>query len=357
MGLGAVVRQRELFGEFREFMNIEAKDGVFQTDGVDCSCGDEGCRHREVVAEVREGSRNWKSIFKSAFHKELRRGDPDRAIPFGRLCDRFRSGDAVAYMRKIVFEETRNLDLFVKLLRKELSMEEMVLRFCSAKRDWVFSWDVGCMSPEFVMFEWRPVPLDVPGFFVRAIDELDVEEAYAVMQSIIWAGDGRNGFWPPERHREFYQEMLDVLQEAAKKRHPEKREAIMGLRSWQPNDEAVVLFELAFGLWQEDADEYVEMEMPGQDEMFDIPRLRDYVFDWHGWMGKSRIRKAMGAGKIGWGKPMPSGIDLRWSGEFAGTLWRYLAQQQHGTVDVPWEAVRVPDEMRGKYKEKFGPVK
>ena len=51
---------------------------------------------------------------------------------------------------------------------------------------------------------------------------------------------------------------------------------------------------------------------------------------------------------------MPDSIDLRWSGDWSGTLWRYLAFQQFGTVDVPWERVCVDDELREAFRLRCG---
>jgi hypothetical protein len=70
-----------------------------------------------------------------------------------------------------------------------------------------------------------------------------------------------------------------------------------------------------------------------------VPPFEDYVFDLHTRQGRARLRDS--GSKVLPNKPMPAGLDLRWSGAQIGVIWRDLAVTQGFTslLDVPWEDV------------------
>ena len=115
------------------------------------------------------------------------------------------------------------------------------------------------------------------------------------------------------------------------------------------NDERSTWLLAAFGRFVPDDANYfgmpTEEEIPEDGELL-LPRFRDYALDAHTWMGRQRLKKV----ELDWERPMAERVDLRWSGDYSGTLWRYLAHRQHGTVDVPWEDVEVEDELKEAFR-------
>jgi hypothetical protein len=64
-----------------------------------------------------------------------------------------------------------------------------------------------------------------------------------------------------------------------------------------------------------------------------------YAYDNHTWAGKGALRRFPHEIKPG---AEQEHMDLRVSGAYHGVAWRYLAWSQHGTLDVPWQAVKWP---------------
>ena len=67
----------------------------------------------------------------------------------------------------------------------------------------------------------------------------------------------------------------------------------------------------------------------------------DFVFDQHTFRGLALLKRHWK--DIGPGKPMPPGLDLRFSGSVLGCFWRECAFQQYGAgfVDARWEDVMI----------------
>lgn len=72
-------------------------------------------------------------------------------------------------------------------------------------------------------------------------------------------------------------------------------------------------------LWAENVRVLKQKE---EDKMLDIPR---YAHDRHTSKGKSLVTKGE--------------ADLRYAGQWQGMIWREKAFEQHGTIDVEWDAV------------------
>ncbi len=72
-----------------------------------------------------------------------------------------------------------------------------------------------------------------------------------------------------------------------------------------------------------------------------LRRFPPYVYDRHVRQGARRIEEHRET--IAPMKPLPDGIDLRWSGQIEGVGWRYAAFAQFGEAyrEVPWEHVEM----------------
>lgn len=99
--------------------------------------------------EQQVGKRYNPFVITSAFHKELRRGNVTDALYWATCLIPHRGpAGVVNYMRNIVFEETRDLDLFrfiLKISSKSrgvtlLEMQQGVRRFCVAPKKWELPW-------------------------------------------------------------------------------------------------------------------------------------------------------------------------------------------------------------------------
>lgn len=95
-----------------------------------------------------------------------------------------------------------------------------------------------------------------------------------------------------------------------------------------------MLLAVAKGRSTDEALHYRKSSLP---DPFHVPWPADYVWDCHTWRGMERISAA--SPPLGFGLPIPAGLDLRWSGAEAGTLWRYLAWKEHGTCEIPWNEI------------------
>jgi len=277
-----------------------------EPDG-DCSCGVPGCEHQQRAAAACSPSRSLAFTAKSGLHKEVRRGDVARALGWAEIVERTGRGTVVAYLRRIVCEETRNLDLLPRLQTAPAdTWPEMVALSCRSTKDWEFDWDVGWWSPAWVHCAGggQEMPL---------------------LSAVVNAGADGDA-------------LATKLLRAAQERRPDLSDALSAAAFKRDNDEISVLLAVAEGRFTDEALHYREGSDP---DPIHVPWPADYVWDCHTWRGMERISAA--SPPLKFGQPLPAGLDLRWSGAEAGTLWRYLAWREHGTCDVPWEAV-VPDQ-------------
>ncbi len=331
-----------------ELLRVEDETGDIypvQPDGS-CSCGQSGCPHVARAQAVWSRDRGLLFVSKSGLHKELRRGDTARALGYAGVISRYDPEEPRRYLRKIVTEETRNLDLLARVdAAKPGDWPELVRHFCRSAKDWELSWDLGWWSPSWIdalseMGGWPP-KLDITPIeaapFIRSRIESDAHEVYRL---VVWCDIGID-----KAKAAVKEQVVAVLAALAGRRFPHLADRIVRA-TYTPNDELTLLFEMATGIWDEAeaTDYWAALNGPP----IDVPFPWDYVYDCHTWVGLERLRKA--GMPLRWVEPMPPGLDLRWSGAEAGTLWRYLATRQLGTVAVPWEAIAIEQELRAKHE-------
>jgi len=278
------------------------------SDSAHCSCGRGACEHQRRAAAASTPSRSLVYTAKSGLHKELRRGRQEQALGWASILERASPGTVVTYLRRIVCEETRNLDLLCRLndLQRD-SWPELVSLFCRSKKDWEIGLDWGWWSPEWVMCAAG----DGGGAALKS-----------VVGAALVAGADADSL------------ALELFRLAAERR-PDHRDALECAANRRENDELSLLLQIADGRWSDEAMAYGPESAAC--ERVDVPWPADYVWDCHTWRGFQNIAAA--SPPLRFGEPLPAGLDLRWSGAEAGTLWRYLAWREYGTCEVPWEAV------------------
>ena len=330
--------------EANEALRVEGDSGevfVVASSGT-CSCGQHECQHSDYARQLRAREDDLYYAAKSGLHKELRRGDVGRALGFGRIVEWYRNGEVLRYLRRILFEETRNLEL-LRLLEEDQATDwpDLVAHFCRATKDWELPWDEGFWTPRWItvldgLGNSQPFPDPSP----RAIRDLvrrqlgeTPNEVYAL---VVWCGLGFD-----QERGQIKRVVAEELSSVATARQPEwATELDLCRRSY--NDELTVLFEVATGAWIS-GEAHARRQLSLVDTT-SLPSLRDYVYDVHTRPGIRRL--ANHGPPLRFEEAMPPGLDLRWSGSESGTLWRVLAMQQHGTVDVPWETVSLPPPLR-----------
>jgi hypothetical protein len=329
-------------------LRVEDESGdicLVQLDGS-CSCGRSGCPHVARAQAVWSQDRGLLFVSKSGLHKELRRGDTAKALGYAGIIARYDPEEPRRYLRKIVTEETRNLDLLARIDSAKLDdWPELVRYFCRSAKDWELGWDVGWWSPSWVnalaeMGGWPPkleiTPIEVAPF-IRSRIESNPDEVHKL---VVWCDIGTD-----KAKAAVKEAVAGVLSDLAVRRHRHLADRLERAK-YTPNDELTLLFEMATGIWVEA--EAIDYREAPDGLTIDVPHPQDYVYDCHTWMGLERLRQA--GMPLRWMEPMPPGLDLRWSGAEAGTLWRYLATMQHGKVNVPWEAVAIGQELRVKHE-------
>lgn len=329
---------------------VEDSDGRLWTvqDGK-CTCGHSGCAHARLTDKFKTKDRNLWFCCVSALHKELRIGDAGRAVAFGRLLEAFEDGSVRQYLTRILFEETRNLEL-VRLFtrRPPVRWEDLVDMFCASRKHWELSVDVGCMSEWWLLTGRIPTLRVNVEDFRRAVKSEGWREAYSMMMSVTY--EGLDNEWTKDAKAVA---MMEVLADVGTTRFPQWEPEIRWMAQHaHQNDEPTTLFAVAAGMWSEEANHF---DAPNRTELAcQLPWFRDYVYDCHTREGKDRIEKA--GDSMGWGKPMPRGLDLRLSGSNAGCMWRKIAFPKFGNIIVPWENVIPPEPMMAAYMGAFRAV-
>lgn len=327
----------QIFGKEKMVVKVQDKYGkIFTVENGTCvTCGHHNCWHTKMAAKL-DGDKGLPYVAKSGLHKELRTGNITKAKAFARICERFNKGSVKWYLRRIIFEETRNLDLLRRLVdTPKENYEEIVELFCRSKKDWELDWDCGCFSERWVITQYHQCfeneivwPEDIENHIKQLLADCDFDKLY---EYVVVCDLGKGG-----KNQEVKKKIVDVLIDYIVENKLDGFEEVKLLKMTL-NDEMTVLFEIVSGIWnKEEANSYPNgFEEDGE---YDIPAINDYVYDIHTLVGKIRLKKI---GGIDVGKPSPKGIDLRMSGSHAGTFWRYLAYKKFGRIDIEWENISV----------------
>lgn len=325
----------------------------------------------------------WESI--SAFHKELRRGDVKQAQYWALSVAAHRGlSGVIRYMLNIIFEETRDLDLFLRLLRlieKGRSVEydetmNAVALFCHSPKKWELEPRLEIFLDE--MRGYRALANDFSYAVARAKDIIPPENNAKLEQALITGlkdGDrptvqyGIKGLFKSIHvagHDNVKVQIFNILTDALNGDGPFKKRG-----AWITYDDQYThrLHGLVMRRYQTIGDMgYHELNalcdaltgesypcgsntLPKQKARLlaasprrynpplgAVQNIPLYALDNHNHRGKHLMRQ-WGATELQPGAEQKH-LDFRWCGAYMGVAWRYLAYKQHGTCEVKWGDVK-----------------
>ena len=340
-----------------------------------CSCPDMGCEHYCLLHDLFSRDSSFVYQMVSALHKEIRRGDIHRARIWLRWSNEIR-GDSKTknYCKTILFEETRNMDLWGKWRggkTRGYSSEDMVTDLCRSAKKWELPGTKWAADIAFkAVVDGFNMPLIQTDEIVAPDqDELEYYHWFRMLYrlDILFRTSERDRFGNVTKDhgyaetRRIYNEMLVMeLGEYGLPKHAALVKADPG-----HFDHQWCALEAISGMRDPDANKLYSIEelearwdpLPEGTDLITIP---NYVRDWHTRAGKANVRKTFDS-KPPYGKlyvpgdPLPHDLDLRWSGQFLGFWWRYHAFMQHGMdygkkewheIDFnkrQWETVSIAD--------------
>lgn len=315
----------------------------------------------------------------SAFHKELRRGDVEQALYWAMVMIPHRGKHGVMnYMRNIIFEETRDLQLAHYIFNMSsygksiplLNMQRAVIRFCRAPKKWDLPWRMEIFLDEqrgyrelikkytaavakpagiipktehkhllqvmregFLIGDRAKVQYGLKGFFKAQASSIDQHHTDLLNHLIdVMNGEHPNAF----KHDEAYAHSIYkyVIKKVATYEKPPGYHDINALcdaLTGEPNDPAATLSPEAHKAISSRPTTY---RMP----LEPLRRIPLYASDNHTWKGKGLMR-THGPTQLLPGADQTD-IDFRLCGAYMGVAWRYLAIQQHATIDCKWGDVK-----------------
>lgn len=266
----------------------------------------------------------------SAFHKSLRLGNFNLSLNRGRLFALKSSPHVVLkYLRKILWEETRNLDLFFRLSKGDLGYEESIILFCASRKKWELlyyndhfnNWNKGYLR--FITRKKNNESFDYSDLSSVLDQVKDKVEIYEL--------------------NDFLQERKDLdglFYETLKQKFPENlllhnvinlRNSDFGSRYYR-----MVVLEIAFGVWKEEGNEY--HQIPDKTPFY-IPARRLWYFDYHTKSAKKLIVENYNQLRPGKGYNFPA-LDLRLSGMLLGIGYRFRVKKP---LEHQWFEVELSD--------------
>jgi hypothetical protein len=311
----------------------------------------------------------------SAMHKEIRKGNVEEALYWASAMLPHRGAVGVVnYLRNIVFEETRDINLFRYVLKLSsygravtvIQMQRAVTRFALAPKKWELPWRLDIFLDE--MRGYQKLTKKYGKDVAKPKDVIPLGEAKELCKELIAgfkAGDriqvqyGLKGWFKSksQKHDRMLIEIFNVLTDVmtggfANKfdydhDYAEELQRLI-LRKIQHNGAPAYheLNALADALTGErgatpaatltDTHHKLIVNSPRfyTPPMGDLKRIPLYAHDNHTWDGK-RLMRQYGKAEL-----QPSAVqthlDFRICGAYMGVAWRYLAYKQNATIDCKW---------------------
>lgn len=321
---------------------VENRKGEVHTVGVDgCTCGKSACRHVELSRIVHE---KWDTGFryyvKSAMHKAIRRSDVVEALKWARWCAHFHGGfQPKDYTRRLILEETRATGQCAKWKSlARIPWEGVIAEVAAVKK----KWDLVCRDGAFADY----VAAYCASLTEDGLSNVD-DMVVAVEATSLNRYELFKVFWRVHRAVQgklSLRLLHKVLEPHALAQGGAAAAWTKSMDTHQPFYSVKMLLEMVAGSF--DAEEANLLrdnwtERPHPEDVPFVPVLQDYVFDCHYWEGKQRLWKHWKA--VAPGRPMPPGVDLRWSGMLLGVCWREFAAKQfpNDYANRAWEEVDI----------------
>lgn len=320
----------------------------------------------------------------SAFHKELRRGNLDKAFLWASVLSTYRGLKGVLkYMLNIVYEETRDHGLAERLLAQyQAAIDQTpdvadvcktIAYFCQAPKKWELSHRFEVFSSEMDGYK---LLADKYGYEVARAKEIIAKSEFDHLRSSLL-----RGFADADRSLVQYG-LKGLFKSKSDLAHEDHKLVIFKLLSDILDNEFVNKFNYdesgAMRIQHFIADRYACIGDIGYHEINAlcdalsgesyeagmlpplrvkaiqrlkklpsvplgvIPSIPLYAHDNHTWAGKALMRSYANQLRPG---AKQTNLDFRWCGAYFGVAWRHLAYNQHGTCDVPWESVKWPQSL------------
>lgn len=322
------------------YLDINIKSRESADYGYKGNLGPAMAIHEDLTVN---GGGNFKYVVRSALHKEIRRGDVEKAVRWGRLFARIDGASKVkAYVKNILFEETRNLRLSSEWkTTRGISAEHMVRQITASIKKWqvsarirdnVFARYVAAYRRALDALEAPLTPQDVDTT-VNGTTDLDT------LYELFWAVQLRNT-------RELYVALDGSLRTVLFR--STDNDALTLASQWPKHMYTTkTAIEILCGAWSPDANmfntEDLSKEVITMTHM-EVPEIRDYVYDNHTRPGLARYKSKML--QLVPGAPEPARLDTRWSGLVRGVAWREMACKNGIDIqNVPWEDVSIPQQV------------
>lgn len=254
----------------------------------------------------------------SALHKEIRRGDLARARSWSEIMLRHQGENSLLkYLERIIFEESRNYSLFVRLQEKSISFTDALtiltlspkkwdLKFLNQPRSHFENWHEG-----YRLSNARP-PLSPIELNAAIRDNVSVAEIYSFYFDII-------------KDKSLRPFLVGCLRELAADRKNEAFKIYM-TQDIGSSYEIMVGLELMMNLYGEEA---TKLRPEDYKTTAFIPAERIYHHDQHTARGKAFLRQNFW---YAYNKRcfQIENIDLRYSGSLFGCLFREECVRQKG---------------------------
>lgn len=297
-------------------------------EGQACTCKFPHCAHWSFVRDISKGRKNVLYEHLSGLHKELRRSDTVRAIQHGMILEKLYGPKVVqSYLRKIVFEETRNINL-AKCL--DSPWQEGIHHFGMTTKKWELpSWSLIKKAKAYLASVESPIPnrdsnyLFTQDGFYEALAEL-----FRIRRFDKRTGSKQRlaaAFYGAKKYPKSY--LAELTNQSGSK---------LSFYQW-----IAALSEL-YGQLDSSISIKESMSYKARNWLF-MPA--PYCFDNHTAIGARLIKKHWHGIKPE--SPNPGNLDARWGGGIRSTIWRECAVKQFGTDryrEQPWEAVAISDE-------------
>lgn len=328
--------------------------------------------------ETQVGKRVNAFVAISAFHKELRRGDVEKALYWGRCVvpHRGRHG-IIQYMRSVMFEETRDLGLAKVILRltahgksvTQHDTDRAIIRFCKAPKKWELPWRYEIFLDE--MRAYKRLGSKYGYQVAKGSNAIPIKHRETMRTALLAGfatGDrvqmqfGLKGLYKsenPKSHDETKIELFNLLTDIFNEEYPNKfkydrghAETVQSIvlraislhgppRYHQLNAFADALSDPHEGDHRASLPTLAHKQIMASPRRYtfptDAPRKPPlYAHDNHTWHGKALMKSYMAQLHPG---VTQDKLDFRLCGAYMGVAWRTLAFKQFGKIDVPWGKV------------------
>lgn len=291
-----------------------------------CTCGEFACRHIKIATDIKKyNGFEFKYLLLSAMHKEIRRSDVNRAFHYARMLTAIYGNNFVSrYCKKIIFEETRNPNLINYLGH---SWEADVTTISTAVKKWELPNRAGHVVRKSKAYQdaVRMGPVTDANLFNK-------DSYYDALTEFLRL----NKFKSDQLLISEFKRLADIA--------PENPIGVLAKNSSEKLSlyEYMTGLEIYYGLVKSEDHKFYDVSAPAEDGD-DILYPRDYVHDIHSRQGVRSLHKNWK--NIRPSKPLPGGLDLRWSGSVLGCLWRESAYHQFGPEyrKIPWQQVKISD--------------